>query len=184
MRKTVFAVVLVLFGTASILATGVGSAGALAGCDVAWGSLPETTQPFGLSEAPITNVRAGRHACFDRLVIDVSGPVGGYDVRYIPQIAEDAEGLFVPLRGGAFLGVHVGNPGHDSNHQPTYRPPNPTEAVDVSGYQTFRHVQWGGTFEGESDLAVGVRARLPFRVSRWQSSPTSGVLVLDVAHGW
>lgn len=186
MRKTVLAVVLALVGTALTTSTGVSSAGALTGCRVAWGSLPKiSAEPFVLSPHPITNVRAGRHQCFDRLVVDIAGRVGSYDVRYGPQVGGGEEpGLFVPLRGGAFLGVHAFNPGHDGNNQPTYRPADPTEAVNVAGFRTFRQVEWGGTFESESDLAVGVRARLPFRVSTWQTSPAKGVLVLDVAHGW
>ena len=34
----------------------------------------------------------------------------------------------------------------------------------MAGYSTFRQVAWAGTFEGQTTLALGVRARLPFRV--------------------
>lgn len=185
MRKTVLAVVLALVGTATTLATGVSPAGSLAGCSVAWGSRPKVSSPqFEMYDDPITNVRAGRHACFDRLVVDVAGRVGGYDVRYVPQRDWSEEGSLGPLRGGAFLGIVLRSPGHDRDYRLTYRPANPAEAVNVTGFRTFRQVTWGGTFEGESDLALGVRARLPFRVSRWQTSASNGVFVLDVAHGW
>jgi hypothetical protein len=34
----------------------------------------------------VYNVRTGRHTCYDRLVIDVSGPVGTYHVGYVAHI--------------------------------------------------------------------------------------------------
>ena len=182
MRKAVTAVVLLLAGTVTTIAAGLAPAGALEGCNVTWGSLPKTSSP--MSTAPITNLRAGRHACYDRLVVDVAGTVPGYDGRYVSQVTQDGSGNPVPLRGGAFLSFVVRSPGHDASGRPTYRPANRSEAVNVAGYRTFRQVAWTGTFEGQSGIAVGVRARVPFRVSTWQSSPTSGVVVLDVAHGW
>lgn len=41
-------------------------------CGSWWGSLPKVARGDPVV-APITNVRAGRHACFDRLVVDLSG---------------------------------------------------------------------------------------------------------------
>lgn len=55
------------------------------------------------------------------------------------------------------------------------------------GYSTFRQVAWAGSFEGQTTLALGVRARLPFRVFSLNRTPNSGHtprLVIDVAHRW
>ena len=57
----------------------------------------------------------------------------------------------------------------------------------MAGYSTFRQVAWAGTFEGQTTLALGVRARLPFRVFTLDGVPNSGDtprVVIDVAHRW
>ncbi|MEU5670692.1 hypothetical protein ABZ749_10050 [Micromonospora sp. NPDC047753] len=51
-------------------------------------------------------------------------------------------------------------------------------------YQTLRDVVFGGSFEGYSTFAVGVRARLPFRVLVLAGPGTHSRVVLDVAHQW
>ena len=69
--------------------------------------------------------------------------------------------------------------------RPTFQPEDPEEVVDVSGYSTFRQVAWAGTYEGYTTLALGVRARLPFRVfSLAGTQPDTSRLVIDVAHAW
>ena len=137
-----------------------------------------------MSQAKVTNVRTGQHYCFDRLVIDLNGPVGGYTVRYVPQVTQDGSGLPIPLRGQAFLQVTVNAPAYDDKGDSTYNPANPKELTDVSGYQTFRQVAWAGSFEGYSSLGLGVRARLPFRVFTLAGPDTGSRLVIDVAHFW
>jgi hypothetical protein len=57
----------------------------------------------------------------------------------------------------------------------------------VSGYPTFRQVAWAGSYEGSTTMALGVRARLPFRVFPLPGTPQSDDgprLVIDVAHAW
>ena len=151
-------------------------------CGLVWGSLAKADS--AMSQAKLTNVRTGQHYCFDRLVIDLNGPVGGYTVRYVPQVTQDGSGLPIPLRGQAFLQVTVNAPAYDDNGNATYNPANPNELTDVNGYQTFRQVAWAGSFEGYSSLGLGVRARLPFRVFTLAGPETGSRLVIDVAHFW
>ena len=151
-------------------------------CGLVWGSLAKADR--AMSQAKLTNVRTGQHYCFDRLVIDLNGPVGGYTVRYVPQVTQDGSGLPIPLRGQAFLQVTVNAPAYDDNGNATYNPANPNELTDVNGYQTFRQVAWAGSFEGYSSLGLGVRARLPFRVFTLAGPDTGSRLVVDVAHFW
>ena len=54
----------------------------------------------------------------------------------------------------------------------------------MSGYRTLRQVAWAGSFEGQTSLGVGVRARLPFRVTVLDGPGTGSRVVLDVAHRW
>jgi hypothetical protein len=78
-------------------------------CGQIWGSLPEAEALRG-PQGAVTDVRAGRHDCFDRVVIDLRGPaqIPFYDVRYVPTVAEQGSGHPVPLGGGAALQVIVG----------------------------------------------------------------------------
>jgi hypothetical protein len=124
-------------------------------------------------------VRSGRHDCYDRLVIDVAGAAPGYHVSYVPGVYTVGAGFPVPLVGGAYLQVVVGAPSYDGNNVPTYRPADRRHLVNVTGYTTFRQVADAGSWEGETLIGLGVRARLPFRVLQ-----LPGRLVIDVAHHW
>jgi hypothetical protein len=136
------------------------------GCAVRWGSQPKTataTRP-----ATLTGVRTGQHTCFDRLVLDVSTNGTGWSVRYVSAVRTEGRGAVLPLRGGAFLEVV-------EKAATTRRLPMP----GVAGYRTFRQVADGGSFEGQTTLGLGVRARLPFRVLVLDRR-----VVVDVAHHW
>jgi hypothetical protein len=58
------------------------------------------------------------------------------------------------------------------------------EICDVSRFRTFRHVAWAGSFEGQTTLGLGVRARLPFRVFLLDGPGSGSRMVVDVAHRW
>lgn len=159
-----------------------GAAQAAPFCGQVWGSLPETRST--MTAGPLYDVRAGRHACFDRLVVDVSGDPTGYDVRYVPVVRRDGSGAAVPVRGAADLQLVVGAPAYDATGHPTWTPPRPSEAADVRGFATFRQVAGAGSFEGQTTIALGVRARLPFRVFTLDGPGAASRLVVDVAHRW
>lgn len=155
------------------------SAGATA-CAVSWGSLPKQAQ-LAPDVSTLTTLRAGRHDCFDRLVLD-----GGWFIRaeYVDQVRADGSGAVVPLRGGARLQL-VTSSAHDAETgNPTYQPANPKELVNVTGFQTFRQIAWAGDFEGQTTIGLGVRARLPFRVLALAATDGPPRVVIDVAHQW
>jgi hypothetical protein len=152
-----------------------------ASCPRGWGSLAESSR--AVSDATLANVRSGRHACYDRLVIDLDGRADGYRVAYGPVYAEGT-GDRVPLRGAADLRIVVMSPAYDDEGDPTYVPRRPREVVNVAGYRTFRQVAWAGSFEGQTTLGLGVRARLPFRTFVLPGPGDGSRLVIDVAHRW
>ena len=83
-------------------------------CGITWGSGAKVSNASD-SEA-VNGVRAGRHACFDRLVVDLGGQdttFGSYDVRYVPLVSEDGSGRAVPVRGAADLQIVVRAPSYD-----------------------------------------------------------------------
>ena len=154
-------------------------------CPSGWGSLPESGRRAGNPyNGVMTNVRSGRHACFDRLVVDFRGGALSYDVRYVKAVSMDASGAPVPLRGGAKLQVIVRPADYTPAGQTAYWPANLRELVNVSGYRTLRQVAHAGSFEGQTTLGVGVRARLPFRTFTLAGTGSNSRLVIDIAHHW
>jgi hypothetical protein len=140
-----------------------------------------------VGDGTITNVRSGRHTCYDRLVVDVAGiPASkiGYHVRYVDTVYAPGSGKAVPLSGGARLQVDVTVPTYNSSGKATYAPRDRTKVVDVTGYDTLRQVAMAGSFEGRTTLGVGVRARLPMRVMVLDGPGTGSRLIIDVAHRW
>src|SRR6478736_9072069 len=104
-------------------------------CGFVWGSLARTDA--SMSQAKVVNVRTGQHYCFDRIVIDLNGPVAGYSVRYVPAVVQDGSGLPIPLRGQAFIQLTVNASAYDGGGKSTYNPANKAELSNVAGYQTF-----------------------------------------------
>jgi hypothetical protein len=153
-------------------------------CDIRWGSLPKAAESSEV--ALLTNVRAGRHACFDRLVLDFADDADGFQVRYVSAI----EGIGLPrpvdLRGGALLEIVVQTPyGEDSpSFWSGYNPPNRRELVNVASWRTFRQVSLVEVWESQVTLGLGVRARLPFRVFTLDGPGQGSRIVIDVAHRW
>jgi len=133
-------------------------------------------------------VRAGRHACFDRVVFDVNGPAeAGFAVRYVPVVATDPKGDPLLVPGEAALEVVVRAPAlgtDDSGHQPgQVLAATGDTLVTTPGWPSLRAVRFAGSFEGQSTFAVGVRAKLPFRVFT-QAGPSDAIrrVVVDIAH--
>lgn len=153
-------------------------------CGISWGSLGRTNGTAHTS-GTVDDVRAGRHTCFDRLVIDVDDVPQSmtYDVRYVDQVREDGSGEAIPLAGAADLRVILRAPAYEDGDA-TYSPANPSRLVNVTDWRTFRQVAYAGSFEGQTTLGLGVRARLPFRVMVLDGPGDGARLVVDVAHKW
>jgi hypothetical protein len=187
-RKPARLLVLSLAAVTGLAVSAVPASAADPYCGIRWGSLPQVATAWDTEM--VNGIRAGRHACFDRLVVDLGGQdttFGSYDVRYVRVVSEDGSGRQVPVRGGADIQVLLGAPAYDQYGNATFTPGDRSEVVDVAGWTTFRQVAWAGSFEGRTTLALGVRAHLPFRVFTLAGTPASDQgprLVIDVAHRW
>ena len=178
---------LVLAGTGWAAATTTAGAATSAtahatACPTGWGSGAKGGAASGT--VPLKDIRTGRHDCFDRMVFDIPGGGShiGYYVTYVDRLRQTASGRYIPVGGGAILDVHVGAPSYDPDSGAvtyTGKVGRPLPGVKLTGYRTFRDTRFGGSFEGETQVGLGVRARLPFRVVQ-----LSGHLVVDVAHTW
>lgn len=149
-------------------------------CGITWGSRAKIAGPSG-SASHLVNVRVGPHTCFDRMVFDLDATASGYSVRYVTEVRTDGQGAVIPLAGGAKLEIIVRAPAFDDAGTPTYPAvvPRRLPGVDLTGFRTFRAAKFGGTFEGQTTIGLGVRARLAFRVFKLGNR-----IVLDVAHQW
>ncbi|HEU4491650.1 MAG TPA: hypothetical protein VFR74_12340 [Jiangellales bacterium] len=153
-------------------------------CGIVWGSLPKSAASTRVST--LTDVRAGRHRCFDRLVLDFSGRAGDYSVRYVNRLVGIGATEPVAVRGGARLAIEFEVPyGEDApSFFRDYRPSNRRELVRVDGWRTFRQVALVDLHESQATIGLGVRARLPFRVFTLTGPGSGSRLVVDVAHRW
>lgn len=147
-------------------------------CGQVWGS--QDRAAGDMSAGTLVGVRAGRHACFDRLVLDVDAPLAGWSVRYVDQVLQDGSGHVVPVSGGARLEIVARVPVLPTDSWFV----GPGALVDTASYRTFRHVAWAGSFEGVTTIGLGVRARLPFRAFVLPGPGAGSRLVVDVAHRW
>ncbi len=163
---------------------GVGAAAQASGptCKTTtWGSLQKSAD--ATRTGPITGVRTGRHPCFDRLVVDLDGDPTGYRIEYVDAVSADGSGELVPVKGGAILSIVLFAPGYDDDGNATVDPAR-VSATNVAGYRTLRDVEWAGSFEGQTTIGLGVRARLPFRAFTLNGPGDGSRLVIDVAHRW
>lgn len=152
-------------------------------CGITWGSADR--EAGALSGAPLVDVRTGRHDCYDRVVFEFAGPVDGYSVGY-GETWTEGEGLALSpyTAGGALLRVSLRAPAYDDSHVGTVPYRVGEHAANLLGYSTLRDVVFGGSFEGYTTFAVGVRARLPFRAFVLAGPGTHSRIVVDVAHRW
>ena len=172
-RRSAAALALGLVAATAPAAIGATTASAAPYCGITWGSLAKSSAT--MKATTLTGLRAGRHTCFDRLVIDHRGAATGFHVSYVPVVTQDGSGFPVPVAGGAAIQVI----------DRAARYTSPPAMPNVTGFTTFRQVKWAGSFEGQSTVALGVRARLPFRVFTINDTATgTSRLVIDVAHQW
>ena len=178
-------VVALALGIAPAVAMAPAAPMSTSACATQWGSLVKQKAPY--TGKQVTNVRSGRHQCFDRLVIDINADgagTPGYITRYVTTVKRDGSGAKVPLRGGARLSIVIKAPAYNEQGLVTYKPANQKELVNVAGYRTFRQVAFAGTFEGQTTIGLGVRARLPMRTFVLSGPGGGHRVVIDVAHRW
>ena len=179
--------VLVLAGTGIAGTVGTAqaatAASASAVCETGWGSLEKHVWSADDHKPPLTNIRTGQHECFDRMVLDFKGGSAGatgYQVKYVDRLTTPATGE-IPVSGGAILQIAVG-PNYDPATGTQSYPGKhgkPLPGVDITGYQTFRDTRYAAGLEDNVAVGLGVRARLPFRVTQ-----SGDHLIVDVAHSW
>ncbi|WP_052809451.1 AMIN-like domain-containing (lipo)protein [Streptomonospora alba] len=165
-----------------------GAASPTCGTTENWTLRPDVRE--GNSGDPITDVRAGRHDCFDRVVLDIGGTAEtGFRAEYRPEVQEPGSGRPVPVAGGAALKLIVysparGTPGGGMDEEPLAKArEHLVPESELASWDALRSVRYAGSFEAVTTIAVGAREKLPFRVfSRADEDEGVRTVVLDVAH--
>ena len=147
-----------------------------AACSTRWGTNARHGGSAGTVSTPVRGVRAGKHGCFDRLVVDLGGgPRPPFSAGYVRHIVSQGSGRVLAVRGRARILIIVRGPAG------AHYPANAVNLAGVTGFTTFRQVRGAGSFERVTAIGLGVRARLPFRVFLL-GSQAGWRLVIDVAH--
>jgi hypothetical protein len=110
----------------------------------------------------LTAVRSAQHQeCgYDRLVLDFTGSLPGYSIRFVSQVRADPSDRLIRLPGSHFLLITL-RPAqmHTSAGVPTM-----TDKVRVLGYPMLAGWAPAGDFEGYVTVAVGLAAKTQVRV--------------------
>lgn len=141
-----------------------------------WGTGPVLVN-HNVSPSPrVVDLRVGRHAHFDRIVIDLHGKTPGYAANYVHRLRYDGSGDAVPLRGRRFIAVSV-TPAtaHRRDGTSVYTGP------DLQEYSlpTLRGVAFMGDFEGTVSFGLSLSRHAAFRVSVLHAPNR---LVVDLRH--
>ncbi|WP_030273808.1 AMIN-like domain-containing (lipo)protein [Streptomyces sp. NRRL B-24484] len=188
-RWTALPVALVLVGLGAAVtpaAAVTGTAATAAACESGWGSLDRKGAARTDDYRSMTGIRTGTQPCFDRMVVDVPGSSPATPVAYWIDYRDSPIGTTtddrrIPVAGGKVLNIVIGAHTTDAGWNPTYplRTGEKLPGLDFTGYPTFVEARGGGTHAGETQIGLGVRARLPYRVFQLDNR-----LVIDVAHTW
>jgi hypothetical protein len=124
----------------------------------------------------VTNLRAGRHGGYDRVVIDISGKLTGYQVGYVQRLVTDGQGAPVHLQGNAFLAIRLTPAAaHDEAGHSVYQ----GSAKQVLSMPALLGTAFTGDFEGHVSFGLALSKHTDFRVFTL-SAPSR--LVIDVRH--
>jgi hypothetical protein len=112
------------------------------------------------SAPELVSVRAVEREGYDRVLFTFRGSAPGYQVRYVPEVADQA-GRPLALPGRAFLAVTF-EPAraHDPGGTATV-----STATLTPGSPVLRQVRFAGDFEGRVSFGLGLAGRDGFRVS-------------------
>lgn len=146
-------------------------------CDQAVAGWTTDVQDGGnsLVSGKITDVRTGRHDCYDRVVFDISSAEDvGYRAEYVPVVRMDASGKPVEVTGGAFIQLSI---------DAWVGEPVPTDFGAVTDWQSLRQIKSAGSFEGITRYGIGVDHKVPFNVYRLSGTDGKSMrVVVDIAH--
>lgn len=146
----------------------------LAGIAASTPAMSSAGQPV---PALVTNIRAGSHQGFDRIVLDIAGPLPQVSHRFVDELIAEGSGDVVWLTGEQFALVTL-NPAaaHDGRGDPTYLGPWKFRTWRLDNVMA---VAITGDIESYLSLGLGLRHQAPVTVFTVDSPAR---VVIDVGH--
>jgi hypothetical protein len=138
--------------------------GSATGCATgAWQTVPlAVTHSVAVPPVPVlTSVRTAQHPeCgYDRLVLDLNGPLPSYSIRSVARITADASGQPIALPGQQFLLITLNEAqAHSAAGTPTI-----SGQIQLPGYPALRSWVLAGDNEGVVTIAVGLPGQVSVR---------------------
>src|SRR5258708_32383536 len=165
MKKIVNVLVAAGAGGRASLGARAGAAPAIAvthhaaACSTNWGTNAKHRGSAAITVATrLQAVRAGRHGCFDRLVIDLSaGKQPPFSAQYVKNIVAHGSGKALKVRGKAEIPIVLRGPAGRGYHA------NAVNLTNVSGFKTFRQGRAAGSLAPATATGLAGRGKLPFR---------------------
>lgn len=97
-------------------------------------------------------LRVGDHEGFDRVVLEMTGAgTPGWHVAYVPEAIADGRGDRLDIDGDAVLEVRVSGTRYPEEGEEHYDGP-----MELDGEDVIEEVRYVGTFEGLTQLFIGV----------------------------
>lgn len=122
---------------------------------------PKTQRPSEPAQLAVVGVRVGAHEGFDRVVVDLEGKGDpGWFVDYTSTPMRETVGQPLQVAGNSFLNINVDGTVHPfelgkDNDVPVTMAGDTGNVIDVIS---------AGTYEGRSQVVVGLRSELPYSV--------------------
>lgn len=178
-------VVQVLGGTGAVSAATAAQAQQAAGSTSDGGQAPfpadrspDTATASDGARLNVVDMRFGRHAGYDRVVLELAGTGSpGWRVEYVEDPRRQGSGHPVELRGSSYLKVDI--TGVIYPVAPDGRRYTGPEEILPERSVVVLEADMGGVFEGHRQAFLGLSSREPFRVFSLQD-PTR--IVIDVQH--
>ena len=123
----------------------------------------------------VLDLRFASHPTFDRVVIDLRGPLPDYRTGYARRFHFDGSGNPIPIRGASGLWIGLTADGHDVNGNNLYTGPR----LARPGFDTLKALALGGDFEGQVTFAFALRHRADYRIQHL-TGPSR--MVIDFRH--
>lgn len=127
----------------------------------AWDTTPVHMSRQVAPTPHVVDLRVAEHATYDRVVIDLTGPIPGYDVRYVDHLWYDPSGKSVPLSGTRFIAIRLTSAtAHDAQGRNVYQGPR----LQQLSMSMLRGVALTGDYEGTVSFGLALSHLDSFRV--------------------
>jgi hypothetical protein len=140
-----------------------------------WLSTGTTSSAPGNNGVKVLGLRYAAHPTFDRVVIDLRGPLPDYRTGYARRFHYEGSGKPIPIRGASGLWISLTADGHDAAGNNLYTGPR----LARPGFETLKALALGGDFEGQVTFAFALRHRADYRI---QHLTAPSRMVIDFRH--